>query len=102
MRADEYIVEQLKITQEQLRVSKECNNKIKNDYKQLQEQTEKYCKLLDELKQHCVMSKSGNLKTIKIIHDQEFLLKRNIAYSDEHIFDILLELLGPLEEEAYE
>lgn len=99
MRADEYIVQQLIKTEDALMTMTRNCEKLNERYDKLEAKTKRHTELLDELKQHCVMSKSGSLKTIKIVHDQEFLLKRKIAYSDEHIFDILLELLGPLQEE---
>ena len=96
MRADEYIVEQLKITQEQLRIEKNAYNNLYNEYNKLIEQT----KLVDELKSYCVTSTlNDRIKSIKITYDGESLNRRVVAYNDEPIFEILVKLLGPLKDE---
>lgn len=108
MTADEYIVQELLQIKQELRELKEeleitniANKGMQDKYNELKQQTEKYCNLLNELKSYCVLSKPGsNLTSIKIIYDTEdYSARRNIAFSDERIYQILTELLGPIMEE---
>ena len=103
MRADEYIVEELQKTKEQLTIAIRTNDRLREDYLNIKNKTEETIKLLDELKQYFVIHHtSDRISTIKVIYDNEALSRRNVAYNDEPIYDILLKLLGPLTEEETE
>lgn len=110
MTAEEYIVARLlKLEQDLLDAQnklKETESKLylaEDQLKTFEHSTIKTANLLDELKHHCMTSVKDNLKCIKIIYNEErYEARRIVAYDDERIYDILLELLGPLTEEETE
>lgn len=115
MTPEEYIVERiLHLEQEnnQLRDDNEITNlankamqdkykELKQDYNDLTASTEKYCKLLDELKSllHIEESATTKIKVIKYTYDEEADMSHCVAFEDERVYKILIELLGPLKEE---
>lgn len=110
MTAEEYIVARLLKLERDLY---DAQNKLKeteaklylaeDQLKTFEHNTIKTANLLNELKHYCMISVKDNLKCIKIIYnDEQYDAKRIVAFDDERIYNILLELLGPLTEEVTE
>lgn len=110
MTVEEYIVARLLKVERDLcdaeNKLKETESKLylaEDQLKTFEHSAIKTANLLNELKHYCTTAVKDNLKCIKFIYnDEHYDARRIVAYNDERIYDILLELLGPLTEEETE
>lgn len=110
MRADEYVVEELLVAQKTLsklvdenRELRKLNDNLAKENEEFEKQLEKTARLgelLDQFKQYLVSSTKYGHKCIQLVYsDEQDDVKRIVTFDDEHPYNILIELLGPIVDE---
>ena len=95
------LIEEVQTTTLCNKAMQEKYNDLKQEYDKYYDRTCKYIFLLDKIKPllHIEEGYTTKIKCIKYTYDTEANTSHCVAFEDEELYKLLIELLGPLKEE---